>query len=689
MEVAVDNIWCRLTFYQLALVYPIVCDSLDKRGVGRPRLPRQTAQRVLSNWDSWSFAQATGWSKKCPTRRQAKNLNRKLQADPRFLLKIFADFRRYFLDPERSELTTFGLGRHFFKDQIRPDVAFDVVVRRFADKALDPSNTEGCLRATTAVLAIKFNPTRSVLAVVTSGRLFGKNLGVYAFGDGREKREFGSLLLDYRSSHLGDGAKPSLRRAAEDPDTMHTLQVSWSPDGNLLAAVESNQRLDPTCRIIFFAFDESDNFKKLDFGRALPPYGRIVFSPWAEACDHNLWLGPSEYLLPTPSEPLKVSFRIRSSGASAVVSTFEGGSSPAPEKIWPKATVFYGACFERSDGHRIEANYKVEGYQPSLYCLTTSGRVLATAEACPDRRHKRHSALSYSYLESGKKGALVFTDWLVQDASPLVSCQNSLLLLLTKERAQLKKPLDRAQVRARHGSDSDDSDMWSDQDTDLASDVAMNEMRAEEQARPFARSIVRLENAEREENCPWGSGVDDPSIDLERLRFFLEIRLVKVNFAKRRPKVTTLSHIMTGRRSTDPGYSENVDNPACWMHRELTTPHLNIAVQTETLVLLKVSSCHPQHHRVAAVSKIFDAFEDVTGDYGYAVPSPDFRVIAHDVALFMPKGSCYQRHRGRIQLLKCFEAGHDPEEKARDEGKSELELEQYKPPLKALLVFEQ
>ena len=708
LDLIVDTILSLLTFNELARIYPLLCSELQAKNAKKPRLTISVLEKSLTNWNNWYFRQALNWPKKWLEPEQARRLLSALNKDSLFLLRIQADFRRYFMDPFRSALTSFGSKKNNAANPpiktYYPDVRFSMICRNWmapiADMSSNPADV-GCCQGFVSVLSVKINPVRQVLAVVMSTSDSGKQVGIYAFGDGPERSNYGHTIYNYQPELVCSAAAILKTR---DPTAESVLCTSWSPDGNILAVIECNHRLSLSSKIQFFVFLQNGQFKMLDFAQArLPSFGIVAHPIGGEVSDHNLWLGPSQYLLPTLTEPVKISFswpQDNGSRVSAVLSPFE--TSVSPSKLFDNKTHFYGNCYLNHSVNSVHCS--VTGYQPALYCLTRNGQFLVAVEHCPVKNHFPHSGLSFVNMKSGQKGALIFKGWFVQDVTPLTESQNSLLVLLTRiyrcpKLARAKKAKLSGDVDVDNDDDDDDDD---DRDSGAESDNAAKKIKKEEKKLLFKKSTIYLRNLEKDgkfvpkrpTDCGWGIVDEQDSLEdnfrrvpSQRDNCHLQFRLVKIAFGPKlcKPKIVTLSTCLSGRLEPGPPL-----DATAWLHHRATLPHIAIAAQTKTLVLVKINSCQPgKRARVGAISKIFNGFEDVTTEGGYAIPSPDLKIIARDCALFSGLRQCRAiAANSTIEMWKCFEAGHDSSELAADRQKTETAMLRFSQPLRPLLVHE-
>ena len=722
----------------LARIWPLICYAL-KGCRPPPRLPNALIENCLEIWDDSDFFEANGWPAKILNQSQASRIASQLCSNPRLLLQFHSDWRRYFCKNNPDSFRTYG-------PRIDPSSNFPVDVR-FSEVWTGAAQhkekigfyRETCSRFEVISMCVKINPKRNVLAVVTSSKKHFKSFAVYAYGDGVERSNVGQLLYNYVDSMTNSElvaeheAFEYERDAAGKPETSNILNISWSPDGNFLAVVQSAWRLQTTQKILFFGFDRFSHFKMLDFTSPLPKFGNILWAPWADAGLHNLWIGPREYLLPSPKGPYKIEFSTHQSGVAATISL----AQRIPKLFLSTIKTDHSKCFSRpfyeSEENRKNGNaFHVTGHQPSLYCLTEDGKFLISVEHCPDsgnittgekKTHTPHSSIAFaSQISPKRKGFIIFRDWFVQDVTTLRSHSNCLLVLLTKEFECGPEPEEHLNSSF---TDSDESDVAH----------ARRKVRKHEEEREIKesewsackdeeKSVTyvgwRPKNKKKEKDdesgpspiCAWGNDKKPQAFGtrrkgkpedfrprrvhkLQNSDYYVHTKLVKITFEDvnddddddddvddddnddYQPPVETLSLHFVGKTSKIG-------------HHEEGCPHMVMTAQTETLVIVKMTSCCPTSVKnwsnVLVLSKICNAFEDATTHDGYPMPSNDLKYFCILPHLYTRANECSIGCVYQLDLWKCFEAGHGRDQLERDRRQKSHQLLQYNSPTKTILI---
>jgi len=402
----VEDIFKTLTFCQLSRIYPIVCGELRRLGSEPPMLSCKIIARCLLQ--DYRLSKLHSLSLDESQNKIARRVAKLAYATPKILCQIHSDILRklYFkysnLNPTQADQrydSIFSI-RHFRNSDLRDSHLFN-----YYEKTL--------------VVAAKPNPTRQVIALVFADCWYKKTLGIYAYGDGPEKRLRGQCLYYYSGGPL---AKPLNYKFSS---TLNVLNVSWSPDGDKLIALHCNPRTKLSSEILIFAFESDHSFRRIDLGEKSLIFGNVRWLPWAESCMHNLWLSKDTFIFPNfnlDSSIAKLEIKL---GRRNKVSV-ETYPNYNPPRLYSWSKPEFSDCeFEKS----IKLEDQSCCYQPSVYCL--ADYYFVAVEHCPVVNHQKHSSLSYTYLLDNCKGTLIFHNAKIHDLAPLTGAPKSLLLLLT------------------------------------------------------------------------------------------------------------------------------------------------------------------------------------------------------------------------------------------------------------------
>jgi len=388
-----EDILCYLNFAQLTKMYPLLCKIAKKSG--RPLL----TSKILRFCFVESNSLLLGTLSQLTAPKHGDFLTGidplLLQKRPRLLSQAFGELKR--------------LTQHSTNLGLFPDEPYSVFfLLKHCNNARtwlgERRNCNG------RVISVKFNLTREVVAVIFSSIQNSRSFGIYAYGNGEERKNTGQLLYYYVSQTF---------------KKVEYLNVSWSPSGNVLVSLEVGEGgFWDRAKVHLFAFNKNV-FKQIKLEEEIY-FGPVIFWSNADMGTCDLWLDSDEFVFPDFATQRMCKLKVVLPAADderAIVSLKLLDSNFNPPQIYPYSEITTWMCDQTA-----EKSFPRIRYNPMGYWLVEKTSI-ATIENCPTPAHHLHSTVAFKNLSTGQSKVWTFKSHRVHDLTK--SYGNTFLMLLS------------------------------------------------------------------------------------------------------------------------------------------------------------------------------------------------------------------------------------------------------------------